>query len=136
LDQIKKIDRTTFSIENLVLNVEHIQHLTLAVQGDLIISIISIKNNVPPPAPIRFPQITEWKIVEKPFSLSQEMSITDPKNQLFYKIKGVLFTWGHQMQFFDLNGNELLYIAQKVRFGMNKYHVHLGGKKWRNSLHI
>jgi len=71
----KKIDRTTFSIENLVLNVEHIQHLTLAVQGDLIISIISIKNNVPPPAPIRFPQITEWKIVEKTvFSFSRNVN--------------------------------------------------------------
>lgn len=65
---------------------------------------------------------------QKFFSLGGQFNIKNESDQDVFVVKGAVFTFGHQLTFSDMAGNELAFIRQKVLSWGPTYEIYRNGE--------
>lgn len=68
----------------------------------------------------------ELYIKQKVFTLKDKYDVFNELEEPVYHVEGELFSWGAKIHLYDLGGNELYYIRQKVLTFMPEYAVYKG----------
>lgn len=71
-----------------------------------------------------------YAIREKFWSWGGEFRITDQHDNPCYIVKGKAFSWGHQLSFQNLQGQELAFIKQKMWSFKPRYEIYTNGVKF------
>jgi uncharacterized protein YxjI len=65
---------------------------------------------------------------QKLFSFGDKFAIRNEKDEDVFFVNGEVFSLGHKLSFEDAQGNELLYISQKVLSFQPTYQLYRGGE--------
>lgn len=61
-------------------------------------------------------------------SFNDSFDITDQNRKPIFKIEGKILTLGNKLSIYDTNGNQLIYIEQKLLKLLPQYEIHKGGR--------
>lgn len=67
-----------------------------------------------------------YLIRERIFSFSDRFTINDENNRPCYEVAGKIFSFGNKLDFYDVSGNHLLYIEQKLFRFLPEYTIYEG----------
>ncbi len=71
----------------------------------------------------------KFYIKEKVFSWSDAFSIKDEAGRDRYRVQGEAFSWGRKLHLYNLAGQELAFIQQKLWSFVPRYYVFMGGRQ-------
>lgn len=64
---------------------------------------------------------------QKVFSFVDRFTIKDEMGYDRYTVEGELFSWGHKLHIYDMNGREVAFVKQKMMTFLPKFEVYLNG---------
>ena len=67
-------------------------------------------------------------IKQKVFSWNDKFTVRDEYGTDRYQVEGEFFSIGRKLHVRDMNGSEIVYIAQEIWAWLAKYHVHIQGR--------
>ena len=70
----------------------------------------------------------KYVIKEEFWALADKFHIYDEYQRPIFFVDGKVFSWGDQLSFQDMQGNELAFISQKLMTLMPKYEIHRNGQ--------
>ncbi|HPE69185.1 MAG TPA: LURP-one-related family protein [Thermotogota bacterium] len=70
-----------------------------------------------------------YKIREKIFSFADRFTIKNEMDEPCYTVRGKVFSFGNKLFLEDLQGNELVYIEQKLFRWLPEYHLFRNGQE-------
>ena len=70
----------------------------------------------------------KYQIKQKAFSMGKDYLIQDENQNSIFLVDGEAFSWGNNLSFQDMEGNELGYIKQSLSLFNPKYEIYKGGK--------
>lgn len=70
----------------------------------------------------------KFLIRQKVFSIGDNFTIKDENEVDKYVVKGKVFSIGSKLRFYDMAGNELVYIEQKLLKLLPEYHLFVNGQ--------
>jgi uncharacterized protein YxjI len=68
-----------------------------------------------------------YQMKQKLFSFTDSFTIRNESNEDVYRVRGKFLSFGHQLSFEDLAGNELAYIRQKLLSFRETYEIYRSG---------
>ena len=70
-----------------------------------------------------------YQIRQKIFSFGDNFAIKNDRDEDQFVVRGKVFTLGDKLKIEDLEGNELVYIEQKIFRFLPEYNIYRGGEQ-------
>ncbi len=71
----------------------------------------------------------KYLVREKIFTIADKFTIEDVEGYPQYEVVGEIFTFGNKLRLYDMNGNEIIYIEQKLFRFLPEYYIYKNGRQ-------